>query len=190
MTFRPSIAATLLAVAASGASAQSMKPGLWEINNQMQMGAQMGQQMAQMQQQLAGLAPEQRRMIEEMMAKQGLKLGAGGPGAINLQVCVTPEMAARDEIPAAKGDCRNTVSPRSGNILRFSFVCTAPPSSGEGQVTFVSPEAYTMKMTVNAMAQGKAEKISLDGTGKWLAADCGSVKPGLNSELKPSANPG
>ena len=27
------------------------------------------------------------------------------------------------------------------------------------------------------LAQGKPEKISMDGAGKWLSADCGAVKP-------------
>ena len=59
----------------------------------------------------------------------------------------------------------------------MSFTCTNPPSSGEGTVTFVSPEAYTMKMTVQTVVQGKAEKMNMDGSGKWLSADCGAIKP-------------
>ncbi|MEL0583184.1 DUF3617 family protein, partial [Neisseria gonorrhoeae] len=57
------------------------------------------------------------------------------------------------------------------------FACTQPPSSGEGTVTFVSPEAYTMKMTMKSMMQGKPETMTMDGGGKWLSADCGNIKP-------------
>lgn len=171
------LAAGALTSAAFGAGAQAMKPGLWEIANRMQMGAQMDQQMAQVQQQMAALPPEQRKMMEQMMASQGIKLGAGGPGAVNLQVCVTREMAQRNEIPPAQGDCRNSVSPRVGNAMKFTFVCTAPPANGEGEVTFLGPEAYTVNMTVNTLSQGRQEKISMQGSGKWLSADCGSVKP-------------
>jgi len=182
MRYRRMAFAAALAAVSVCANAQSMKPGLWEINNNTQMGGTMDgqrdQQMAQMQQQMANLPAEQRKMMEDMMAKQGIKMGAGSsPGAMSVQVCVTKEMAEKNEIPSAQGDCKNTVSPRTGNSMKFSFSCTTPPASGEGQVTFVSPESYTMKMAVNTVVQGKPEKISMDGSGKWLAADCGSVKP-------------
>jgi hypothetical protein len=34
-----------------------------------------------------------------------------------------------------------------------------------------------MKMTVNGTVQGKAETMNMDASGKWLSADCGTVKP-------------
>ena len=175
---RATLVAAALAAATSAAFAQSMKPGLWEVRSRMQMGAQLDQQVVQLQQQMAAMPAEQRKMMEDMLARQGVKLGAASaPGTLDLQVCISKEMAERDEIPAAKADCKNSVSPRTGNVLRFSFVCTTPPSSGEGQVVFNGPESYTMKMTVNTLAQGRQEKLSLEGSGRWLASDCGAVKP-------------
>ena len=38
-------------------------------------------------------------------------------------------------------------------------------------------EAYRSKMTMTSTRQGKPEKMDMDGQGKWLSADCGSVKP-------------
>jgi hypothetical protein len=168
-----------LAAFASTAGAQSQKPGLWEITNKIQMDGERGQQMAQAQAQIAAMPPEQRKMMEEMMAKQGIKLGAGGPGGgISAKVCVTKEMAERAEMPVQQqGDCRSTQQPRAGNVIRVSFTCTNPPSSGEGQVTLLGPEAYSMKMTVNTVMQGKPERMNMDGTAKWLGSDCGNIKP-------------
>lgn len=178
MKLKNNFATCVLLTASFGASAQSMKPGLWEINNKTQMGAGTDNSMAQMQQQMASMPPDQRKMMEDMMAKQGLSMGSGArPGVLSVRVCITKEMAERDQMPSAYEGCQNTVLPRSGNSLKFSFRCTNPPSSGEGQTTFISPEEYTMKMTVNTAAQGKPEKISMDGSGKWLSADCGVVKP-------------
>ena len=73
---------SLLALAC-GAGAQTLKPGLWEITNQTRMsGDTKGQDpMAQMNQQMASMTPEQRKKVEEMMAKNGVKMGSGGPGA-------------------------------------------------------------------------------------------------------------
>jgi hypothetical protein len=61
--------------------------------------------------------------------------------------------------------------------MKISFTCTNPPSSGEGRMTFVSPEAYTMSMTMNTEADGKSRKVIMDSAGKWLSADCGAIKP-------------
>ena len=171
--------AAALAVAATTAGAQNLKPGLWEVTNKMQTASgQMEAQMAQAQEQMAAMPPEQRKMMEEMMAQRGVKLGAGGPGSgMSAKICLTKEMVERNEVPAQQGDCKTTQHARTGNTMKMSFVCTNPPSNGEGQVTFVGPDAYNMKMLVNTTVQGKPEKINMDGTGKWLGADCGSIKP-------------
>jgi hypothetical protein len=86
-------------------------------------------------------------------------------------------MAEKNEVPAQKGDCKTTAQSRSGNTMKMAFACANPPSSGEGQVTFNGSEAYTSRMTVNSQVQGKPEKVTMEGAGKWLAADCGNVKP-------------
>jgi hypothetical protein len=134
--------------------------------------------MAQMQQQLASMPPEQRKMMEDMMAKQGVKLGAAGPGGgMSVKMCMTREMVEKNELPAQQGDCRTTSQSRSGNTMKFAVACTNPPSTGEGQVTFTSPEAYSMKMVVNTQVNGKPEKVTMEGGGKWLGSDCGNIKP-------------
>jgi hypothetical protein len=90
---------------------------------------------------------------------------------------MTKEMAERNEVPARQGDCKTTQHPRSGNTMKITFSCTNPPSTGEGQVTFAGSDAYTMKMAVNTSVKGKAEKVNMEGSGKWLGADCGTIKP-------------
>ena len=163
---------------ASGAWAQNLKPGLWEISNSMKSGSgEMERSMAQMQQQLASMPPEQRRMVEEMMAKQGAAMGSGGPGSMSSRICLTKEMIERNELPADRGDCRMTKQERRGNTIHVAYQCSNPPSSGEGRYTVVNPEAYTMAMTVRTAVQGKSETVSMDGSGKWLGANCGNIKP-------------
>jgi hypothetical protein len=168
-----------LVVAATGASAQSLKPGLWEISQKMQSSSgKMEQGRAKLNQQMANMPPEQRKRVEEMMAKNGVQLGAGGPGGgMTVKICMTKEMAERNEMPAQQGDCKTTQQSRSGNTMKMAFACSKPPSSGEGQVTFVSPEAYNMKMVMSTTVDGKPEKVNMDGAGKWLGSDCGTIKP-------------
>jgi hypothetical protein len=161
------------------ASAQTLKPGLWEMSHKTQTGSgEMEKAMAEAQKQMANLPPEQRKMMQDMMAKQGVSMSAGGGMAI--KVCLTKEMIERNEVAgqqSQQGDCKSTSSPRAGNSMKVSFSCSKPPSSGEGQVTFVSPEAYSMQMTVNTTVAGKSETLKMDSGGKWLGSDCGSVKP-------------
>ncbi len=174
---------SLIAVALLGASlglhAQTMKPGLWEITHKSHMGSPgMNDKMAEMQKQMADLPPDQKKMMQDMMAKQGVQMGASGPGGgMSVKTCMTKEMIEKNEVPSGQGDCTSTASPRVGNTQKIAFSCTKPPSTGEGQITFSGSEAYAMKMTVNTTVRGKAEKMDMEGSGKWLGADCGDVKP-------------
>lgn len=178
MKWKIAFVAAVTAGASFGASAQNLKPGLWEITHKMQGGgADMAAAMADMQREMASMPPEQRKMMQEMMAKQGVQMGAGGPGGMSARVCMTKEMVERNEIPARQGDCRTTQQSRSGNTIKMAYTCTHPPSSGSGQVTIKSPEAYTMQMRMTSKIDGKSETMEMSGAGKWLSADCGSVKP-------------
>ena len=87
---------------------------------------------------------------------------------------LTPEMVQRNEMPSQRGDCRTTAQARSGNKMSMAFACSNPPSQGEGQVTIDSPEAYTSRMTVTTTVQGKPQKVNMESSGKWLAADSGT----------------
>jgi hypothetical protein len=173
------LAAASLAAITTLAGAQSMKPGLWEITNRMQTGSgQMEQQMAQAQKEMANMPPEQRKMMEDMMKQRGMKIGGpGGAGGMTMRVCMSKEMAERKQMPTQRGDCKTTQQSMSGNTMKMAFTCTNPPSSGEGQVTFVSGESYNMKMMVNTQVQGRPETMNMDASGKWLGADCGDIKP-------------
>ncbi|SFU80208.1 Protein of unknown function [Polaromonas sp. YR568] len=171
--------ATLTLALATGASAQTTKPGLWEITNKMQSSSgEMEKAMANMEKQLASMPPEQRKQMQDMMAKQGMSMGPSTGGGMNVKMCITKEMAERNELPQQQqGDCKTTQSPRSGNTMKFSYVCTQPPSSGEGMMTFNGDTAYTMKMNTTTTVKGKPEKMTMDASGKWLSADCGNIKP-------------
>jgi hypothetical protein len=169
-----------VAFAAGTAFAQSqMKPGLWEITQKMQSASgQMEQQMAQMQQQMANMPPEQRKMVEQMMAQRGMKMGTAGGSGMTMKICLTKEQIERNQMPQQqRGDCKTSMQPRVGSTVKMSFTCSNPPSSGEGEYTVTSSDSYAMKMVVHTQVQGKPETMNMDGTGRWLGADCGDIKP-------------
>lgn len=166
--------ALAVACTASAASAQNLKPGLWEVQHKMKGNPEMERQLEEMRKQIAAMPPEQRKQMETMMAGRGIQMGVGGH---NVRMCLTKEMVERNEIPAQQGDCRMTNQQRTGNTLKVAFTCTNPPSSGESQMTINSPESYTMKTTATSSIEGRVEKMSVEGTGKWVGADCGALKP-------------
>jgi len=185
-TVRLSLITVLVALGASAAWAQSTKPGLWEVQNKMGGNPEMDKAMADMQKQLAAMPPEQRKMMQDMMAKQGGSMPTpGAGGGMAMKVCITPEMAARNDMPTqTEGDCTTTVTSRSGNTMKMKFTCAKPPSSGEGTYTFMGDTAYSMKMVMTSQHQGKPQNMTMEGQGKWLSADCGNVKPMQGSGAK------
>ncbi|MBL8378730.1 MAG: DUF3617 domain-containing protein [Burkholderiales bacterium] len=166
------------ALACGVASAQNIKPGLWEMTQSMHGqsgGKDIGAAQAQAQRELAALPPEQRKMVEAMMAKQGMSMSAGGN---TMRVCISKEMAERGQPPAGQGsDCKMEWSPRQGNTISTRFTCTNPPSSGEGTIVFSGSESYAMNMKVTQMRSGKPETMTMQSTSKWVGADCGNLKP-------------
>ena len=131
---------------------------------------------------MAALSPAQRKQMEQMMAAQGLDIGLGGNGAKGqtVKVCVTPEQAAMDEMPQQDGGTQK-VQRMDASTLKMNFQCKGdadtPPTSGEGTVQLQGPTAYTGQFKIKTALNGKVEQIDMAQTGKWLAADCGAIKP-------------
>ena len=163
---------------AAGAQTQKMRPGLWEhaISMKTQSG-QMEAAMAQMQKSLASMPPAQRKQMEQMLAQQGVGIGPTGQ---TVKICITPEQANQDTIPPQDG-CTQNIKRTGANTLAMTFSCKGgqdePPSSGEGTMTFNGPTAYSGNFKVKTMSNGKPEQIDMAQIGKWLAADCGAIKP-------------
>ncbi|MEO7851335.1 MAG: DUF3617 domain-containing protein [Rubrivivax sp.] len=171
------LTALLLSTAAGAALAQQrITPGLWEHTMALQgSSAQSADAMRQMREQMAALPPEQRKMMEQMMARQGVGLG---PSANTVRVCISPEQASRGELPQDDGDCKHQIVERSGKTLRYKFSCSgADSSSGEGEYTLISDKAYSGKGVINTLVDGKPERMTISQSGKWIGAACGNIKP-------------
>lgn len=87
------------------ASALDIQPGLWEISsNNMQVGGQAVPGMEQMLEQMKNLPPEQRQMMEQMLAQQGVQLGDKG-----VRICMSAEQIKAQQIPMQdpESDCSN-----------------------------------------------------------------------------------
>ena len=173
-----------LALTVTCAQAQTQAPGLWEHSfktrpaggdkSSAQATAQEKAQ-AEMQAQLDAMPPEQRKQIDAMMKSRGVTMTAQGTTA---KFCLTKEQAAKPPEARLTGDCKPTDVKRSGNTMSYKFACNTPqPVTGEGQLTYASDKAYSGSARVTMLGQGQPQQMTMDMTGKWLAADCGDVKP-------------
>ncbi len=169
---------TAFTAAPAGAQTTKPKPGLWEYT--MNLGGAASGEMAaaqdKMAAELAKMPPEQRKMVEAMMAKRGVGSAAGG--ATTIKACVTPESIEREDFSSGRADCKQVVASRTATTVVLKLTCDGPPpSTGEMTMTFQSATAYAMKMVSTTTANGKAVQTTMDGSGKWLGTDCGAVKP-------------
>ncbi|MBX3609535.1 MAG: DUF3617 domain-containing protein [Hydrogenophaga sp.] len=170
----------LLALSAPlAAHADGPKPGLWEVTQKMGGNAKLDAAMAQMQQQMAAMSPEQHKMMQDMLAKQGMSMPGVAPGGgMSLRYCLTPEMAARKEPPPpADGKCQMQVTERNSSGMKMSFQCTDPASSGDSTIRFNGDSGYSSVTNVSTVVNGKPEKATIEGSARWVSANCGNVKP-------------
>ncbi|KKO65428.1 hypothetical protein VM94_00963 [Janthinobacterium sp. KBS0711] len=173
---------SLLACAALGsqASAQAasssptIKPGLWQVDSKMASpDAATDNAMSMVLQQLGNLPPDQRKQLESMAASRGMAMPTvDASGAVRVTACVTPEMAARKQIPTGQpGDCTSKNKDIAGG-MQVSFTCANPKSSGEGKVIFSGEQAFNMQLAVTTSARGTPEQVNVTSNGKWLGATC------------------
>jgi hypothetical protein len=181
--YKMTLLIALLGVA-GWAQAQKLSPGLWENTILMKsQNAEMDASMAKMQAELAKMPADQRKMMEEMMSKRGVSMapaggGAGSGSGIAVRSCISKEQAERGEPPEdEKRQCKRESMSRSGSTLKFKVVCSNPPSTGEGEFTMTSDKAYSGKMTMTSQVNGKQTSMDMQQSGKWLGADCGTLKP-------------
>ena len=180
LTARLVAAAGIAVFAAGSAHAQKIRPGLWENTVSMKSGGgQMDAAMARMRDELARMPPEQRAQVEAMMARQGLGMAAGQPNT--LRSCVSPEMAARDMMDTGDGRCKSTGHSRTGNVVRFKFACQGegnqPGGEGEGEFTLISDTENKGKVSITTSRQGQPLRMDIESASRWVAADCGAIKP-------------
>lgn len=166
-----------LALAAPYVLAQSQTPGLWEQTVRMKTGdGAMERAQAQMQQQLAAMPPEQRKMVEEAMAKNNVTMG---PQGTTLRICLTKEQAGRSPRPQVNGtDCTFGEPKRSGNTYKYSYACAQPTrTTGVGEFTFDGDKSYKGTMDIASETPDGPSRMTMQIAARWLAADCGMVKP-------------
>jgi hypothetical protein len=161
----------LVADAAGQLPVPPVKPGLWETRISA-LDAN-GREMAPPElAALSRLPPEAR----EAMVARGVSLpDANGV----IKACLTKEMfeSGRWQQLASEAGCTSSYSARSDTAWKWHSSCTALKSESDGETVFTGGESYRTKTTTTMTLQGKTNTSTRIVQGKWLGADCGSVKP-------------
>lgn len=161
--------AALGLVAATAVYAGETTPGLWEI--QVEGSANQNEQMAQAMKELQNMDPEQRKMMESMMAGMGINLSK--PNVI--QTCITPEEAKKREIELQDDqDCKQEILEKSDSRIKIKFKCD--DSEGTATVIFNGNKAYETTIDSTVMEDGQKKQVRQSLKAKWVQADCGSIR--------------
>jgi hypothetical protein len=151
-------------------AAGQMKPGLWEMTLKSDAMKNMPK-----------MSPEQIRQMKQM----GVNVPEMRGGAMVSKVCITKEMAERDDTAAAGGSEMKDMGCQMKNVRKSAggysadYVCTGDTMKGEGRVkgTFAGNEKFSAASEFKGTMGGQPVNSRQETVGRWLAADCGSVKP-------------
>jgi hypothetical protein len=183
-----------------------MKPGLWEYTIKMDGAGASAEQKSQQEQlakgleamkkQFENLPPEQQKMIEGMMAAQGinptdssLDMATKGMQILKdgtiVKECVTQAEIDRGELPEISDGCEHKLTQLSSKVIKVSYTCNGtPPSQGESIITFQSPKAYTGNATFTTSIGNRTETYNAQQSGKWLSSNCGDIKTESTKTIK------
>jgi hypothetical protein len=147
-------------------AAGQMKPGLWEMS---------------MKSDAFKAMPKMSAQQMEQMRKMGVNMPQVQDGAMVTKVCITKEMAEREQPPMEHNGlgCQPKNFQRSGNAYSGDIVCDGATMKGTGKVkgVFAGDAGFTSTYDFKGTAHGQPVSQHSETSGKWLAADCGSVKP-------------
>lgn len=158
---------SMLCSSATVWAAAQIKPGLWEMNVKSDAFKNMPK-----------IPPEQMKQMREM----GINVPQMQDGGMTSKVCISKEMAERNETPQMEQKemgCQSKNFQRSGDSYSLDIVCDGPDMKGTGKVkgTYSSNERFTSTYDFKGISHGQPVNHRQESSGKWLSADCGSVKP-------------
>lgn len=156
---------------AQAQTAPPIKPGLWQVHSQREVDGQRVQ-MPDMSERFKTMRPEARQQMEAMMKQRGVDMGGG-----DVKICLTKDSLDPGQWQRQQGTCKTDYSSRSGSTWKWHTSCTEPAAETDGEATFTSADAYTVKTATTMTIQGQTRTTRMVLDSKWLGPDCGDVKP-------------
>jgi hypothetical protein len=168
-------------IASAAAENLNIKPGLWEVTSKTDAkGAPpiSAAQREEMEKQLAQLSPENRAKAEAAMKAAQARQGQ----PVVRKSCITKEDLSKPlAFDGGRGDgsCTRTILKSTSSVQEVRLDCTnnAHKSGGTLRIVATNPEAWSGTLDGSASDTGGAMTLKSTVSGKWLGADCGSIKP-------------
>lgn len=160
-----------------------VKPGLWENTTTSEISGMAMPAMPQLTpDQLGKMPPEARARMEAMM-----RGGAGSPRTSTTKACVTREQLSKPLFDSGDKSCTYKLVGSSSGSQQIHVECTRGNSKTAGDLNLERVDSehlkgnMNMKTSVDSTASGSSAgqnmNIKISFTNKWLASDCGDVKP-------------
>ena len=171
----PIVVAVLMTVCGAGAHAATLdaKPGLWETTSTSKVEGGASPRASD----LSKLAPDQRARAAQAMAQRG----DARPAVSVTQQCVSPDMLQKWETFAKGGpssECQRKVIDQSDRHVKMTVTCAGGKSVGEMEMTALASDRITGKVATRIRTDTSERKVDISFESRWLAADCGKLKPG------------
>ncbi len=144
----------------------AVRPGLWEYRLAGNRAPPLPEGL------LSALSPEQRAAISGALAKAMAR---------SYKACVTAGQikAGAEGLPKAGPSCHWSVVSSAPTELVLRNQCSGSVTA-QGTLRILAPDPATVTATIDATVDPGTGPMPLRETvgGKWLGADCGTVKPG------------
>jgi len=160
------------------------KPGLWEIATTTEITGMpaMPSMPALTDEQLAKIPPAQRAQVEAAMKGRG---GAGSPRTTTTKSCLTRESLSKPLFDNGDQSCTRKLVGSSAGSQQIHFECNRTNMKTTGDLNLERMDAEHVKgiMVMKAVATGndappgRNMDMKVTFNTKWLASDCGDVKP-------------
>lgn len=156
--------AALVAVPVMTGAAQTQKAGLWATTLKIDLG---------------GATPQLDPALLAQMEAMGIELPFVKP--VTRNICLTPAQVAKGTLPEISdpdSGCATKNTKRDGDVLTGDVECSGQ-LQGKGTMTvqLTGAESYTGSSSFSGSQEGFPVNMNTEFSGKWLAAQCGDVKP-------------
>lgn len=144
-----------------------MKPGLWEMTVTSDAFKAMPK-----------MSPEQM----EQMRKMGVNMPKMQDGSMVTKVCMTKELLEHNQTqpPSQKeAGCQTKNVKKDSRGYSMDLVCDGENMKGTGKVkgVYSGREGFQSTYDFKGTSHGRPVNQHHESKGKWLEADCGTVKP-------------
>jgi hypothetical protein len=176
-TLAVALAVPIAAWPAADVKPLNAKPGLWESSVSTETAGRPA--MAGMPQippeALAKMPPQQRAQLEAMMKSRS------GGRPITTKVCLTRESLSSGVYAHRDKSCTTRVISSSSTTQVLHVDCNRDElkSSGDVTVELLDPQHIRGTMVMKSSASGQTTEMKMSFDNKWIADDCGAIKPAV-----------